>query len=175
MQSVRWRIRRRRLTRKLAKLKAARADEEAGEDIMVCPEPDFRLERRGSFPEEEDEEELLVAGVSFHNVEEGVEMGELEYEMCEEMEDQLVMVDNITSCNVVDNYLMLDEYEQNLSKEREQPPAGVSGRRFRKWSLARQGSSTEVQQRKRSVNNNIAFIPTNLTKRVMNTIQEDES
>ena len=91
------------------------------------------------------------------------------------MEDQMVMVDNITSCNVVDNYLMLDEYEQNLSKEREQPPAGVSGRRFRKWSLARQGSSTEVQQRKRSVNNNIAFIPTNLTKRVMNTIQEDES
>ena len=39
---------------------------------MVCPEPDFRLERRPSFPEEEDEEELLVAGVSFHNVEEGL-------------------------------------------------------------------------------------------------------
>ena len=80
---------------------------------MVCPEPDFRLERRPSFPEEEDEEELLVAGVSFHNVEEGLEMCDLEYEMCEEMEDQMVMVDNITSCNVVDNYLWLDEYKQN--------------------------------------------------------------
>ena len=85
----RWRIRKRRLTKKLARLKAAKADEEAGEDIMVCPEPDFRLERRPSFPEEEDEEELLVVGVSFHNVEEGLEMCDLEYEMCEEMEDQM--------------------------------------------------------------------------------------
>ena len=31
-------------------------------------------------------------------------------------EDYCELVDNITSCNVVDNYLMLDEYEQNLSK-----------------------------------------------------------
>ena len=43
--------------------------------------------------------------------------------MCEETEDQMVMVDN---------YLMLDENEQNLSKEHEQPPVGSSGRRFRK-------------------------------------------
>ena len=76
-----------------------------------------------------------MAGVSFHNVEEGLKMCNLEYEMCEEMEDQMVMVDNITSCNVVDNYLMLDEYEQNLSKEHEQPPVGSSGRRFRKWIM----------------------------------------
>ena len=148
-----------------------RADEERTEDITVCPEPDIRLERRPSFPEEEDEEELLVAGVSFHDVEEGVEMCELEYEMCEEMEEGMEMVDNITSCNVVDNYLMLDEYEQNLSKEHEQP-AGSGGRRLRKWSLARQGSSSEVQQRKRSLNNNLTFINTN--KRMMNTIQEDD-
>ena len=159
----------------MARIKAARADEEAGEDIMVCPEPDFRLERRPSFPEEEDEEELLVAGVSFHNVEEGLEMCDLEYEMCEEMEDQMVMVDNITSCNVVDNYLMLDEYEQNLSKEHEQPPAGSAGRRLRKWSLARQGSSSELQQRKRSLNNNLTFINTSTDKRLMNTIQEDDN
>ena len=104
-----------------------------------------------------------MAVVSFHNVEEGLEMCDLEYEMCKEMEDQMVMVDNITSCNVVDNYLMLDEYEQNLSKEREQPPAGVSGRRLRKWSLARQ----------RSLNNNLTFLPANTNKMTMNTIQED--
>ena len=114
-----------------------------------------------------------MAGVSFHNVEEGVELCDLEYDECEEMEDQMEMVDNITSCNVVDNYLMLDEYEQNLSKEHEQPPAGTSGRRLRKWSLARQGSSSEVQQRKRSLNNNLTFIPANTSKRLMNTIQED--
>ena len=114
-----------------------------------------------------------MAVVSFHNVEEGLEMCDLEYEMCEEMEDQMVMVDNITSCNVVDNYLMLDEYEQNLSKEHEQP-AGSGGRRLRKWSLARQGSSSEVQQRKRSLNNNLTFLPANTNKRMMNTIQEDD-
>ena len=114
-----------------------------------------------------------MAVVSFHNVEEGLEMCDLEYEMCEEMEDQMVMVDNITSCNVVDNYLMLDEYEQNLSKEHEQPLAGSAGRRLRKWSLARQGSSSEVQQRKRSLNNNLTFLPANTNKMAMNTIQED--
>ena len=41
--------------------------------------------------------------------------------MCEETEDQMVMVDN---------YLMLDENEQNLSKERSrlwEVPAGDSG------------------------------------------------
>ena len=54
-----------------------------------------------------------MAVVSFHNVEEGLEMCDLEYEMCKEMEDQMVMVDNITYCNVVDNYLWLDEYKQN--------------------------------------------------------------
>lgn len=54
-----------------------------------------------------------MAVVSFHNVEEGLEMCDLEYEMCKEMEDQMVMVDNITSCNMVDNYLWLDEYKQN--------------------------------------------------------------
>ena len=151
-----------------------RAEEARSEDLTVCPEPDPRLERRPSFPEEEDDEELLVAGVSFHNVEEGVELCDLEYEMCEEMEDQMEMVDNITSCNVVDNYLMLDEYEQNLSKEHEQPPAGSAGRRLRKWSLARQGSSSEVQQRKRSLNNNLTFLPANTNKRMMNTIQEDD-
>ena len=143
------------------------------EDILVCPEPDIKLERRPSFPEEEDEEELLVAGVSLHDVEEGVDMGDLEYEMCGEMEEQMEMVDNITSCNVVDNYLMLDEYEQNLSKEHEQPPVGSAGRRLRKWSLARQASSSEVQQRKRSLNNNLTFLPANTNKMTMNTIQED--
>ena len=54
-----------------------------------------------------------MAGVSFHNMEEGLKMCDLEYKMCKEMEDQMVMVDNITSCNVVDNYLWLDEYKQN--------------------------------------------------------------
>ena len=30
-----------------------------------------------------------MAGVSFHNVEEGLKMCDLEYKMCKEMEDQM--------------------------------------------------------------------------------------
>lgn len=50
--------------------------------------------------------------------------------------DDLDYLDNITSCNKVENCLMLSEYEQNLIKENEGPTSG--GRRPRKWSLFRQ-------------------------------------
>eukprot|EP00095_Tigriopus_kingsejongensis_P005305 snap_masked-scaffold337_size202799-processed-gene-0.14 protein:Tk05305 transcript:snap_masked-scaffold337_size202799-processed-gene-0.14-mRNA-1 annotation:"low quality protein: monocarboxylate transporter 8-like" len=58
--------------------------------------------------------------------------------------DELEYLDNITSCNKVENCLMLSEYEQNLIKETESPPLGSSsgaGRRNRKWSLFRQPSA----------------------------------
>ena len=57
--------------------------------------------------------------------------------------EDLDYLDNITSCNKVENCLMLSEYEQNLIKETEGP--GTSGvgnigphRRGKKWSLFRQ-------------------------------------
>ena len=62
--------------------------------------------------------------------------------------EELELLDNITSCNVVDNYLMLDEYEQNLIKEGENPGGGGGGGmrgRLRKWSLVRQPSVGGVQ------------------------------
>ena len=62
--------------------------------------------------------------------------------------EELELLDNITSCNVVDNYLMLDEYEQNLIKEGETPGGGGGGGmrgRLRKWSLVRQPSVGGVQ------------------------------
>ena len=55
--------------------------------------------------------------------------------------DDLDYLDNITSCNKVENCLMLSEYEQNLIKETEGPAPGsgfAGGRRGRKWSLFRQ-------------------------------------
>lgn len=56
--------------------------------------------------------------------------------------DDLDYLDNITSCNKVENCLMLSEYEQNLIMENEGGgPVGTSGsggRRPRKWSLFRQ-------------------------------------
>jgi len=48
--------------------------------------------------------------------------------------DDIDYLDNITSCNKVENCLMLSEYEQNLIKENEGPTA----RRNKKWSLFRQ-------------------------------------
>ena len=89
-------------------------------------------------------------------------------------------LDNITSCDVVDNYLMLDEYEQNLCKEHETPAstsvASSVTRRLRKWSLVRQGSSLVQDGRKRSVNNNNNMAGTGFiaNKRAITTIQEDE-
>jgi hypothetical protein len=53
--------------------------------------------------------------------------------------EDLDYLDNITSCNKVENFLMLSEYEQNLSKETESPTGPVGGqRRGNKWSLFRQ-------------------------------------
>ena len=55
--------------------------------------------------------------------------------------EDLEFLDNITSCNKVENCLMLSEYEQNLIKETESPPMGpAASRRGRKWSLFRQPS-----------------------------------
>merc|ERR1719245_60043 len=52
--------------------------------------------------------------------------------------DDLDYLDNITSCNKVENCLMLSEYEQNLIKENEGPPHSSHHRKNRKWSLFRQ-------------------------------------
>lgn len=54
--------------------------------------------------------------------------------------EELEYLDNITSCNKVENCLMLSEYEQNLIKEKE-GPVSLACRRARKWSLVRQSSS----------------------------------
>ena len=50
--------------------------------------------------------------------------------------DEIDFLDNITSCDKVENCVMLSEYEQNLIKETAESP--VPGRR-RKWSLFKQG------------------------------------
>lgn len=52
--------------------------------------------------------------------------------------DDLDFLDNITSCNKVENCLMLSEYEQNLIKETEGGPLAGMRRMGRKWSLLRQ-------------------------------------
>ena len=57
--------------------------------------------------------------------------------------DDFEFADNITSCNKVENCLMLSEYEQNLSKEKEWGPllmGGQNPKRNRKWSLFRQST-----------------------------------
>ena len=179
----RYRLKQRKLSRRLARMKSNKSDLEIEDPVSEHPEPGsvFKPERRPSFPEEEDEEELLVGGVSvsFQKLEEGGDLCELEYDMCGDMgpDMEYEMMDNITSCNVVDNYLMLDEYEQNLCKEHEQPP--VTGiKKLRKWSLARQGSSSADvgATRKRSVNNNLTpFLSGLNNKRMITTIQETDS
>jgi len=48
-----------------------------------------------------------------------------------------------TSCDKVENYLMLSEYEQNLIKEIE-GPEGVRGKRGRKWAWWDRGAACRV-------------------------------
>ena len=84
--------------------------------------------------DEDDEIDLKIPELS-HFSEEGI----ADMDIPEELLDELEYLDNITSCDKVENYLMLEEYEQNLIKEIEGPP--TLGKRARKWSLVRQASS----------------------------------
>ena len=97
------------------------------------------------FPDEEDEEELIPAIALINSQQALIDLIEHRSENgmvgIEELEipDHLLfedyeMLDNITSFNVVDNYLRLDEYEQNQIKEHEEP-VGLH-KRFRNWSTA---------------------------------------
>jgi len=66
------------------------------------------------------------------------------------MMEDLEYLDNITSCNKVENCLMLSEYEQNLIKETESPN---SHRRSRKWSLFKQPTLQTINSESEDVDN----------------------
>ena len=109
----------------------------------------FEEERRNSFPDIEDElfPQLARKSYSYEDIgdfkkpeltcisEEGI----ADMELRDNLLDDLEMLENITSCNKVENYLMLSEYEQNLSKEKESPLS----KRGRRWSLVRQQSTEQ--------------------------------
>ena len=118
---------------------------EANKDSVhesVIPTPRF-LTPANSLEDldEDDEIDLKIPELS-HFSEEGI----ADMDIPEELLDELEYLDNITSCDKVENYLMLEEYEQNLIKEIEGPP--TLGKRARKWSLVRQASSLFNQGRK---------------------------
>ena len=64
--------------------------------------------------------------------------------------DDFDYLDNITSCNKVENCLMLSEYEQNLSKETESPN---NHRRSRKWSMFKQPTLQTINSESEDVDN----------------------
>ena len=73
--------------------------------------------------------------------------------------DDLDYLDNITSCNKVENCLMLSEYEQNLIKETEGGPASYSSstlrRMGRKWSLLRQPTLQTIHSESEDVSTTV--------------------
>ena len=78
------------------------------------------------------------------------EEGIADMDLSDNLLDELEYLDNITSCNKVENYLMLSEYEQNLHCETE-GPLGLL-RKGRRWSLVRQGSTlASLADRRRSL------------------------
>ena len=77
------------------------------------------------------------------------------------MED-LEYLDNITSCNKVENYLMLSEYEQNLIKENEGP--NLEGPRkwsSRKWSMFKAPTMPTINSESEDVSGETSGIETN--------------
>ena len=102
----------------------------------VGPQPGGYMTPAASLEDldEEDDNDLKLPELS-HFSEEGI----ADMDIPDDILDELEYLDNITSCDKVENYLMLSEYEQNLIKEKEGPAS--FGRRARKWSLVRQASS----------------------------------
>lgn len=104
-----------------------------------CGSESCPAKRRGS---EEDEVVVLEAGGS-----PGVdkltcisEEGIADMDLPDNLLDDLDYIgDCITSCNKVENYLMLSEFENNLIAER---PV-ITDRRGRRWSLARHPLDSE--------------------------------
>jgi len=167
-------------------------------DSFASPE---HSKRKLSFTEDEDEGELLPALALLAHQQSLIDLIEQQQNAEDEDEDmdipdkglldELEMLDNITSCNVVDNYLMLDEYEQNLLKEREGPTN--ANRRFRKWSLVRPNTKEDLSPdigenngKKGSINNNRDIplfrpstwqlklhLPSSNANRAITTISED--
>jgi len=118
---------------------------------LTCESSHHSLpERKISFPEEMDNIPQPIGFLTSQNSLDDLldlkkpeltcisEEGIADMDLPDNILDELDYLDNITSCNKVENCLMLSEYEQNLIKETEDP---VTGRKGRKWSLVRQPSS----------------------------------
>ena len=119
-------------------------------DFTINSERESGLERKVSFPDDDVLQPLafMTAANSLedlidlkkpeltHFSEEGI----ADMDIPDNILDELDYLDNITSCDKVENYLMLSEYEQNLIKEIEGP---VFNKRTRKWSLVRHASSIQ--------------------------------
>ena len=89
---------------------------------------------------DEDEDNDLKMPELSHFSEEGIADMDIPDDILHELE----YLDNITSCDKVENYLMLSEYEQNLSKENDSDGGCLAegqGKKTRRWSIMRQSSA----------------------------------
>ena len=126
----------------------------ASEDDHFTDSKYKEAERRNSFPDIEEEvfiPELVMGQRAYEDMdlkkpeltcisEEGIADMELPDNLLAELE----ILENITSCNKVENYLMLSEYEQNLSKENDSEGEcldQVEGKRAKRWGFMRQSSA----------------------------------
>ena len=89
---------------------------------------------------DEDEDNDLKMPELSHFSEEGIADMDIPDDILHELE----YLDNITSCDKVENYLMLSEYEQNLSKENDSEGECLDqseGKRAKRWGFMRQSSA----------------------------------
>ena len=146
-------MRRRRKQKCLKKLVSQKSNGVTSQDIPE--EPNYmEYERRNSFPDIDEEYFPQLTPIhkaySYEDIEDFKkheltcisEEGIADMELPDNLLDELEILENITSCNKVENYLMLSEYEQNLSKEKESP----GNKKGRRWSLMRQ-QSTDMEEK----------------------------
>ena len=115
--------------------------------MIGCDRESSTGERRLSFPAEDEIiggflgpgdslEDLEFLKKSEKELTHFSEEGIADMDIPDHLLEELDFLDNITSCDKVENYLMLSEYEQNLIKEIE-GPEGVSvvPTKKKEWSL----------------------------------------
>lgn len=115
--------------------KEAKIEVKESLNVNSVPVPGYLTPANSLEDLDEDDDHDLKLPEHSHFSEEGI----ADMFVPDDILDELEYLDNITSCDKVENYLMLSEYEQNLIKEIEGPP--LIGRKARKWSLVRQASS----------------------------------
>jgi len=147
-QNLHKRKKERQNLKKLAEKNLMKSGDDDTRDLVKQPSKSNDMERKNSFTDQDDilpPVSLLSHQRSFI-FDDVIDLKNLEHSIYSEegiadmdLPDNLLLeeldyLDNITSCNKVENCVLMSEYEQNLIKETDIPSGFHNHRRSKKWS-----------------------------------------